>query len=128
MGKSVLVIEDDALSMKLATDLLHFMGILAIQSSHGEDAERLIQVNRPHLILLDIRLPGRSGLHITRSLKANPTTAEIPIVVLTAFTTYGTRNVCLEYGCDDYLSKPLSINHFRHTVEKHIYTTSLQPN
>lgn len=115
-----MIIEDDALNMKLANDLLQAEGYLTVQSFDGADTEHLVQLHKPNLILMDIRLPRRSGLQIVHTLKSDPTMKAIPIIALTSFSSLETRNVCQEYGCDDYLSKPISIRQFCETVEKYL--------
>lgn len=110
MDNKVLIIEDDRLNMKLITDLLQMEGYRTFQNSDGEGVEEFVRVYQPDLIMADIRLPGRSGLEITRVLKSNPETKHIPIILTTAFTHYGTRAVCMESGCDGYLAKPYAIN------------------
>lgn len=124
MKKTVMIIEDDALNMKLANDLLQAEGYLTVHSYDGVDAEQLVQVHKPNLILMDIRLPGRSGLQIVHSLKSYPAMRTIPIIALTSFSAHETCDVCREYGCDDYLSKPISIHHFRETIKKHLNNVS----
>ena len=115
-----MIIEDDALNMKLATDLLQAEGYETLQVRDGGNAEQMVQTHWPNLILMDIRLPGRSGLQIAQSLKADPVMRIIPIIALTSFSGNETKDICRQYGCDDYLSKPISIQLFRETVEKHL--------
>ena len=120
MNRTVLIIEDDPLNLKLITDLLEMDGCTVIQAADGDLAEELVRIHTPDLVMTDIRLPGRSGLDITRSLKSNPNTTHIPVILTTAFYQYGNRETCMESGCDDYLAKPFTINHLYEVISRYL--------
>ena len=74
--------------------------------------------HRPDLIIMDIQLPGLSGLEVTKRLKADETLKSIPVIAVTAFAMAGDEEKIREGGCDAYISKPISISSFLQTVER----------
>ena len=84
--RTVLVLEDDEAVSGLLIDLLKDRGYIAIPAYDGQSAVRLARQFRPHLITLDLALPGTGGHVVLESLKADPATREIPVVVISAFT------------------------------------------
>jgi two-component system cell cycle response regulator DivK len=107
--KKILIVEDNALNLKLLTDILEYHGYFVFSTSLGEAALDLAQQHRPDLILLDIQLPDISGTEATRRLKADEQTRLIPIIAVTAFAMSGDRAGILLSGSDDYLAKPFKI-------------------
>lgn len=120
MTKKILIVEDNALNMKLFNDLLVSRGYEIFQSSDGSDAIDITEEKSPDLIIMDIQLPGRSGLDITKDLKANADLKHIPIIAVTAFAMKGDEEKIREAGCDDYIAKPISIPVLLDTVAKHL--------
>jgi two-component system cell cycle response regulator DivK len=120
MSKTVMVVEDNELNMKLFHDLLEAHGIATIQIRNGKDVMGLARANRPDLILMDIQLPEISGLDITRSLKADPDLKSIPVIAVTAFAMKGDEQKIREGGCEDYISKPISVTHFMDVIHKYL--------
>ena len=118
MTKTILIVEDDPLSMKLATDLLHAHGYDTLHSVDGKDTLQLAKEHLPDLIIMDIRLPETSGTEHTKVLKADDSLKDIPVLAVTAFALKGDEEIILEAGCDGYISKPFSASHFLETVEK----------
>jgi CheY-like chemotaxis protein len=114
--KTVLVVEDNPANMELAVDLLDVGGYRPLQAATAEEAIRLAQAERPCLILMDIGLPGMDGLQATRLLRQNPTTADIPVVALTAQAMSGDKEKILAAGCVGYISKPIDTRTFVKTV------------
>jgi len=105
---SVLVVEDNPLNMKLASLLLHSAGHTVMCAVDAQAGLALAQAIRPDLILMDCQLPGMSGLAATTLLKADPATAPIPVIALTALGTDADRENARNAGCDAYIVKPLS--------------------
>jgi CheY-like chemotaxis protein len=103
----ILVVDDHATNRKLVTDLLQFEGYEVFQAADADEAETVIRAVRPELILMDIALPGRDGLVLTRQLKADLATTHIPIVALTAYAMVGDKQKAIEAGCDGYITKPI---------------------
>jgi two-component system, cell cycle response regulator DivK len=117
MAKTVLIVEDNELNMKLFNDLLEAHGYLTLKTANGVEAVELARSHRPDLILMDIQLPEVSGLEVTRWLKDDSQLASIPIVAITAFAMKGDEERIREGGCEAYLSKPISVTKFLETVK-----------
>ena len=104
-GKKVLVVDDDAKTVELVKLYLNRDGYRVITAGDGNDALRLARENHPDLIVLDLMLPGMSGLEVCRILREE---SDVPIIMLTALTTDDDRLKGLELGADDYVTKPFS--------------------
>ena len=120
MTKTVLVVEDNELNMKLFHDLLEAHGINTIETRNGKDVLDLARQNKPDLILMDIQLPEVSGLDVTKWLKADDELKSIPVIAVTAFAMKGDEQKIREGGCEDYISKPISVTHFMEVVHKYL--------
>ncbi len=118
--KTVLIVEDNELNMKLFNDLLEAHGYDTVQSTNGHDALDLAREHQPDLILMDIQLPERSGLDVTRDLKADQELQHIPVIAVTAFAMKSDEQRIREGGCEDYLAKPISIPVFIETVKRYL--------
>jgi two-component system cell cycle response regulator DivK len=116
MGKTILIVEDNELNMKLFNDLLEANGFKTVQTRNGIEAVALARQHRPDLILMDIQLPEVSGLEVTKWLKEDPDLRRIPVVAITAFAMKGDEERIREGGCEAYLSKPISVAKFLETV------------
>lgn len=116
MPKTVLIVEDNELNMKLFHDLLEAHGYGTLMTRNGIDALDLARQHMPDLILMDIQLPEVSGLDVTKWLKDDPKLSSIPVVAVTAFAMKGDEERIREGGCEAYLSKPISIAKFIETV------------
>jgi len=117
MSKTVLIVEDNELNMKLFRDLLVANGYETLGTSHGVEALELTRQHHPDLILMDIQLPEVSGLEVTRWIKEDPDIADIPVVAVTAFAMKGDEEKILQGGCEAYLAKPISVGLFIETVK-----------
>ncbi len=118
MTKTVLIVEDNELNMKLFHDLLEAQGYLTLETREGLQALSLARKHHPDLILMDIQLPEISGLEVTKWLKEDDELAEIPVIAVTAFAMKGDEERIREGGCEAYLSKPISVGLFLSTVRK----------
>jgi two-component system cell cycle response regulator DivK len=105
-AEMVLVVEDNPTNMLLARAVLERAGYRIEPARSAEEARQRLRTLRPDLILMDIHLPGEDGLALTRALKADPATADIPIAALTAQAMDGDRELARQAGCDAYISKP----------------------
>ena len=117
MAKTVLIVEDNELNMKLFNDLLEAHGYVTLKTANGVEAVELARSHHPDLILMDIQLPEVSGLEVTRWLKDDSQLSSIPIVAITAFAMKGDEERIREGGCEAYLSKPISVTKFLETVK-----------
>ena len=117
-AKTVLVVEDNDLNMKLFHDLLEAHGYQILQTKNGRDALRLAREHHPDLILMDIQLPEISGLEVTKLIKSDDSLRQIPVVAVTAFAMKGDEEKIREGGCEAYIAKPISVAHFIATVER----------
>jgi two-component system cell cycle response regulator DivK len=118
LDKTVLVVEDNDLNMKLFHDLLEMGGYNILEAKDGMEGWRMAREQRPDLILMDIQLPGVSGLEVAKWLKGDETLKSIPVIAITAFAMTGDEGKLLEGGCDAYISKPISLPDFLQTVER----------
>ncbi|NIX77718.1 response regulator [Microvirga terricola] len=120
MKKTVLIVEDNELNMKLFNDLLEAHGYATLKTGHGIEAMELARAHKPDLILMDIQLPEVSGLEVTRWLKADEDLKSIPVIAITAFAMKGDEERIREGGCEAYLSKPISVAKFIETVKTYL--------
>jgi two-component system cell cycle response regulator DivK len=120
MKKTVLIVEDNELNMKLFNDLLEAHGYATLKTSHGIEAMELARTHMPDLILMDIQLPEVSGLEVTRWLKADDELKSIPVIAITAFAMKGDEERIREGGCEAYMSKPISVSKFIATVKTYL--------
>ncbi len=115
-AKTVLIVEDNELNMKLFNDLLEAHGYRTIQTRSGTEAMQLVRAHKINLILMDIQLPEVSGLEVIRWLKDDEQLRSIPVVAITAFAMKGDEEKIRQGGCEAYLSKPISVVKFLETV------------
>jgi two-component system, cell cycle response regulator DivK len=118
MAKTVLIVEDNELNMKLFHDLLEAHGYGTVGTRNGIEALDLARKHRPDLILMDIQLPEVSGLEVTKWLKDDPDLKAIPVVAVTAFAMKGDEQKIRDGGCEAYIAKPISVASFMSTVER----------
>ncbi len=120
MTKTVLIVEDNELNMKLFHDLLEAHGYRTLQTRDGMEALALARDHRPDLILMDIQLPEVSGLEVTKWLKDDDGLRDIPVVAVTAFAMKGDEERIREGGCEAYISKPISVSTFLETIRQFV--------
>src|SRR5881394_495982 len=122
----VLVIEDNAANMTLATFILESAGHIAIPASDAETGLTTARAEQPDLILMDIQLPGMDGLQATALLKLDPATRAIPVIALTALAMKGDEERIRAAGCDGYIAKPMRYQEFLVTIASQLdrYTSS----
>lgn len=120
MTKTILIVEDNDLSMKLLDDVLTAHGYRTLKTSDGVEALVLAGEQKPDLILMDIQLPDVSGIEITKWLKQDDSTRTIPVIAVTAFAMEGDEARIRKSGCDDYISKPISISQLLAMVRQHL--------
>jgi CheY-like chemotaxis protein len=103
----ILVVDDNEAGQLLVCSVLQLQGFLVDTAGSAVEVLKRIHAHTPDLILMDVQLPGQDGLSLTRQLKADPATAAIPIVALTAHAMPGDREQALAAGCVGYISKPI---------------------
>lgn len=119
-AKTVLIVEDNELNMKLFHDLLEAHGYNIIGTRDGMEALRIARDSRPDLILMDIQLPEVSGLEVTKWIKEDDRLKSIPVIAVTAFAMKGDEEKIREGGCEAYIAKPISVTNFLGTVKKYL--------
>jgi len=118
MSKRVLIVEDNDLNMKLFHDLLEAHGYDTLQTKDGMEALKLARQHHPDLILMDIQLPGVSGLVVAGWIKEDAELKSIPIIAVTAMAMKGDEDRIRQGGCDTYMAKPISAPIFLKTVDQ----------
>lgn len=113
---NILIVEDEPTSLKLAHVVLTAEGYTVRDVDSAEKALEEIQLRTPELIILDLALPGISGLDLTRKLKGNPATRGIPIIAVTFYPSQFSREEALAAGCDAYFVKPISTRELPKTI------------
>ena len=116
-GELILIVEDNEKNRILFRDILQSRGYKTLEAETGEQAIVLLQKERPDLILMDIQLPGKDGITVTKEIKANEATRDIPVLALTSYAMKGDRERMLEAGFDKYISKPIKVGEFLNTVD-----------
>ena len=111
-GELILVVEDNEKNMKLARDLLGFKGYRVAEAVTGEEGVAMASAEVPALILMDYQLPGIDGIEAFRRIRANPRTAHVPIVAVTASAMPEETTKMMAAGFDGFLTKPLNIKEF----------------
>lgn len=120
MKKTVLIVEDNELNMKLFNDLLEAHNYATVKTREGTKVLELAREHKPDLILMDIQLPEVTGTDLIRWLKEADDLKHIPVIAITAFAMKGDEDRIRASGCEDYISKPISVLSFIETVRKHL--------
>jgi two-component system cell cycle response regulator DivK len=116
-GKCVLIVEDNPLNMKLFSAMIAAQGHHVLQATDGPRGLDLAHQAHPDLIIMDVQLPGMSGLEVTHSLKADKDTSDIPIIVTTGYGLSGNEAEVRASGCDGFMAKPIAISAFLELIE-----------
>jgi two-component system cell cycle response regulator DivK len=106
--KTILYIEDNEINRRLVQDLLRLTSYKLLEAVDGESGMAMARQERPDLILMDVQLPKISGIEATRTLRAEPATANTPIIAITSFALAGDEQKALEAGATAYMAKPYS--------------------
>ena len=116
--KRILVVEDNEMNMQLVEFLLEEGGYEIVKAASGEEALSVARSGAPvDLILMDMHLPGASGLNVVQELKRDERTRSIPVLALTAHAMRGDKDRFLQAGCDGYISKPIDVKTFLASIE-----------
>ena len=122
-GELILIVEDQPLNRKLVRDVLQAKAYRTIEAETGEDGVIAAREHGPALVLMDIQLPGISGIEALKRLRQDPATQHIPVVAVTASAMQQNQREIDEAGFDGYLSKPININEFLETVRSQLDET-----
>ena len=114
----ILIVEDNEKNMKLVRDVLQVKGYATLEAGTAEDGIRLANEQKPDLVLMDIQLPGMNGIEALGVLRADPATAKIPVIAVTASVMQQDRKLITEAGFDAYIGKPINLKEFLATVRK----------
>jgi two-component system cell cycle response regulator DivK len=105
---TVLYVEDNEYNRKIVRQLLTRTSYRLREAADGEAALGMVRKERPDLILMDVQLPKMSGLEVTRALRDDPATADVPIIVVTSFALSGDEQRAMAAGASAYIAKPYS--------------------
>jgi two-component system cell cycle response regulator DivK len=114
----VLIVEDNEKNMKLARDVLQAKGYQTVEAVTGEEGVKLAKERKPDLVLMDIQLPGISGIEAFKQIRGNASTKGIPVIALTASVTPTDRTAISAAGFDAFLGKPINLKEFIDTVKR----------
>ena len=115
---TILIVEDNDKNLKLARDVLQAKGYATLEATTGEDGVRLARERLPDLVLMDIQLPGISGIDALRELRADASTAAIPVIAVTASVMQQDRKLITDAGFDAYVAKPINLREFLDAVRR----------
>jgi two-component system, cell cycle response regulator DivK len=124
-GEELLIVDDNAINLKLARVLLQSEGYTVYTATDAEVAIRVLGSVKPRIILMDLQLPGMDGLELTRRLKANAATREIVIIAVTASAMKGDEERARAAGCDGYVAKPIDIESLPKLIARHLVSPQM---
>ena len=127
LARTVLIADDSPINLSLMVDLAEMNGLTVIRAKDGAEAVKLTRTQTPDLVLMDIQMPVMDGLEATRILKADPNTASIPILAVTALAMPEDVDRCLEAGCDSYLAKPFTPDQFKVALREALSQSEVVP-
>jgi two-component system cell cycle response regulator DivK len=120
--RRILVVEDDPLNMRMFCAMIGAQGHQALQATDGLRGLDVARWEHPDLIIMDVQLPGISGLEVTQALKDDPRTSSIPIIITTAYLLNDEE--IRASRCDGYLAKPITVSEFVDTIESLVVTSA----
>jgi CheY-like chemotaxis protein len=116
-NRVILVVEDNVTNLMLIRAVLQRAGFQVEGAATAEEAEQWLSAHRPVVVLMDVQLPGQDGLSLTRQLRQQPHTADLPIIALTAHAMVEDRERALAAGCNGYIAKPINTRTLAQEVE-----------
>ncbi|MCP4340150.1 MAG: response regulator [Desulfobulbaceae bacterium] len=119
-NKTILVVEDNVLNMKLVRSILHLGKYEVLETDDGEKGLLMMREHRPDMVLMDIQLPGINGLEVTSLMRQDPTLSDIPVVALTSYAMEGDRQRAIDAGCTGYVTKPIDPRSFLKTIQQYL--------
>jgi two-component system cell cycle response regulator DivK len=115
---TILIVEDNLKNMKLVRDLLKAKGYETLEATTGEQGVALALAHEPDLVLMDIQLPDINGIEAFERIRADPRTADVPVVAFTASVTPTDRNRITQAGFSGFVSKPIELKQFLATIKR----------
>jgi two-component system cell cycle response regulator DivK len=119
-GEKILLVEDHPVNRRLAGFLLRSQGYQVREATTAQEAFEMLKNQQADLIVMDIQLPGMNGLDATTKLKAEPATANIPVIAVTSYAMPGDREKALAAGCSGYVTKPIDKTIFLAEISRHL--------
>lgn len=116
-----LVAEDDYDSLQVVKELLSSAGAEVITATTGKQCLKLLQETTPAMLVLDLAMPEMDGWEVLRQVRANPVTADIPVIAVTAYDSANVHDDALQAGFNAYFSKPLRARDFLTCVNQMIH-------
>ena len=113
----ILIVEDNAKNLKLVRDVLQVKGYETLDAGTAEDGLKIAAERMPDLVLMDIQLPGMNGIEALKALRANPATAAIPVIAITASVMQQDRQEIMRAGFNGFIEKPINLRNFLDTVQ-----------
>jgi CheY-like chemotaxis protein len=126
MGGLILVVDDNPINARLVLYLLTAVGYDVASAGNSDEVLVFLEARLPDLILMDVQLPGMDGLSLTRQLKADPRTRDIPVIALTACAMAGDEARARSAGCDGYLTKPIDTRALPEQIAAHLRAAPAQ--
>ena len=114
----ILIVEDNDKNLKLVRDVLQVKGYETCEAGTGEDGIKIARKRMPDLILMDIQLPGMSGIDALKALRAEPAIAALPVVAITASVMQQDRQEIMRAGFDGFIEKPINLRGLLDSVQK----------
>jgi len=114
----ILIVEDNEKNLKLVRDVLQVKGYETLEAGTAEDGLRIARGHAPDLVLMDIQLPGMSGIEALKALRADPATAALPVVAITASVMQQDRQEIMRAGFDGFIEKLINLRGLLDTVQK----------
>ena len=114
----ILIVEDNPRNLKLLRDTLRAKGYQTIEAGTGEEGVQLTRERQPALVLMDVQLPGISGIEALRQLRADPSTRSIPVIAVTASVMAQERQKVMAAGFDAFQGKPISVRELLETIRR----------
>jgi two-component system, cell cycle response regulator DivK len=119
-GEKILLVEDNPVNRRLAIFLLRSQGYQVREATSALEAFEILKAEQFDLIVMDIQLPGMDGLEATTKLRAEPATAQVPVIAVTSYAMAGDRDKALAAGCSGYVTKPIDKTIFLAEIGRHL--------
>ena len=107
-NKKILIVDDSNYFQRLGESFLRRGICIVLKAKNAEDALRIIKDERPHVVVMDLVMPGMKGDECCRVLKSDPSLKDIPIIMLANSWEKNAKERCIDAGCDDFISKPVN--------------------